>query len=229
MSFRKTSPKIVNGRDDQLGTKIAGNKTKVSTTSSTTSTKTTCASTITSSIAETSTGAKITTTSATKAAVRPSVAEIKAASKQDEFDDELESMLSLTQTLSFWDGDGDTFANSYDNTSYSGNTYDSSSTFDDRRGLGYRYNNQVASCGEGLEDTLNAFVITSRAISSALKSSSKSMNSLFLGKLKQQIEKKEKMKKREEEKSSKREAQLREEMLTARYEISNVADLWREK
>ena len=142
-------------------------------------------------------------------------------------------MLSLTQTLSFWDGDGDedgdTFANSYDNTSYSGNTYDTSSTFDGRRGLGDRHSNQVATCGDGLEDTLETFVITGRAISSALKRGSKSMNSLFVGKLKQQVEKKEKMKKLEEEKSMKREAQLREEMMTARYEISNVVNLWREK
>ena len=47
-------------------------------------------------------------------------------------------MLSLTQTLSFWNGegddDGDTYANnSYDNTSYSGSTYDSSSTYNDGR------------------------------------------------------------------------------------------------
>ena len=171
------------------------------------------------------------------------MAEIKAASKQDEFDDELESMLSLSQTLSFWDGDGDedgeTYANSYDNTSYSGNTYDSSSTYDydGRRGRGRghrhgddRYNNRVA-CGEGLEDTLETFAITGRAISSALKIGTKSMNSiLFMGKLKQQLEKKEMTKKqREEEMRMKREAQLREEMMASRYEISNVANLWREK
>ncbi len=235
MSFGKTNPRIaiiVNGRDDRLSTKGARSKTKTSTTSSTTSTETTCASTVTSSIATTPSKAKSTSPSVTNAA-RPSVAEIKAASKRDELDDELESMLSLTQTLSFWDGDGDedgdTFADSYDNTSYSGNTYDTSSTFDGRRGLGDRFNNQVESCGEGLEGTLETLVFTGRAISSALMSGSKSMNSLFLGKLTQQVEKKEKMKKREEEKRMKREAQLREEMMTARYEISNVVNLWREK
>ncbi len=148
-------------------------------------------------------------------------------------------MLSLTQTLSFWDGEGDddgdaTYANnSYDNTSYSGNTYDSSSTYynDGRRGRGDRgfNNNRGASCGEGLEDTLETFVITGRAISSALKFGSKSMNSLFMGKLKQQLETKEKMKKLEEERKMKRDAQLREEIMTSRYEVSNVANLWREK
>jgi hypothetical protein len=145
-------------------------------------------------------------------------------------------MLSLTQTLSFWNGegddDGDTYANnSYDNTSYSGSTYDSSSTYNDgrRRRGDRRFNNRGASCGEGLEDTLETFVITGRAISSALKIGSKSMNSLFMGKLKQQLETKENMMKREEERKMKRDAQLREEIMTSRYEISNVANLWREK
>lgn len=106
-----------------------------------------------------------------------------------QFDDELETMLSLTQTFSFWDdGDGDnnavddrsdarsfggddaTYATADDDESFSGNSLESASTFggggDGRRSYRHHHNRSDSSeralvaCGEGIEDASNVFMDT---------------------------------------------------------------------
>ena len=235
MNSRKHNPKIaivVVARGGRVPNKSAAIKSSAS---STTSTKMTVASTVASTGSSKSIASFNNVTRTSKVSTRSmpsSIAATKATSKISEIDDELESMLSLTQTLSFWDGDddGNTMASSYDCTSYSGDTYESSSSFEGRNGRrGDRYDDQVASCSVGLEDTLETFAVTGRAFSSALKVGSKSMKALFVGKQEQDRANKAKMMNLEEEKRSNREAQLREEMTTARYEVRNVANLWREK
>ena len=161
------------------------------------------------------------------------------------FEDEI-SMLSLSQTFSFWDNDADagrsmatnaeTFA-SDDEESFGENSLLSASTFGGGE-RGSRYNRApLVACGEGIEDASSAFVDslvdTGRAISYVLREGSKTKTKL-VGKLfmtaqeREQI-KKDKAEKLEEEMKLKREEQRREEMRNARDEVGKVADLWRER
>ena len=173
----------------------------------------------------------------------------KASSTQEilKDTDELESMLSLTQTLSFDEGNDEqenddnksSAEDSYDddNTyttddSYSVNSLESRSSKGRSKRISRRQKALVA-CGEGIGDASDRFfdsiVDTGRAISSILKRGSSTTtknkyvisNRFFMSSEEQKQAKKEAIKRLEEER---RERELR----TSREEVGNVANLWRE-
>lgn len=152
----------------------------------------------------------------------------KASSTQEILKDidELESMLSLTQTLSF-DEDSYDDNNTYTtDDSYSVNSLKSRSQKGRSKRISRREKSLVA-CGEGIGDASDRFfdslVDTGRAISSIFKAKNKRVisNKFFMSNEEQKQAKKEAIKRVEEER---RERELR----TSRAEVENVANLWRE-
>lgn len=164
--------------------------------------------------------------------------------------DEMESMLSLTQTISFDEDDDQnksytvynnkdddaTYTTDDDDDSYSSNSLKSVSTRrSSRRGRKYKQRALVA-CGEGIEDASDKFfesiVDTGRVISSIMKRGPtlrKFSNTFFMTEEERVAAKKEAVKRLEEERRVKREAQMKEELKQAHDEVGmSMANLWRE-
>ena len=156
-------------------------------------------------------------------------------------------MLSKTQSFSFWN-DNKLLAESYDETnatddeSYSHNSLESWGIDDERdyrRERAHSMNQQqaLAACGDGITDASNVFMEslldTTRAISLGIKhgyiAKTKLAGAFFPTKEEREKIKKERLERLEEERRLKREEQLRQEMRTAREEVQNVANLWRER
>lgn len=158
--------------------------------------------------------------------------------------DELESMLSLTQTVSF-DEDNDEQDNNdtkssaedfYDDNntyttddSYSVNSLESRSR-NDRSERISRRGKALVACGEGIGDVSDRFfdsiVDTGRVISSILKRGSSAKNKYLVNKFSMSSEeqkeaKKEAIKRLEDERRER-------ELKASRDEVGNVANLWRE-
>ena len=162
--------------------------------------------------------------------------------------DEMESMLSLTQTISFdedddqnksytaYNKDDDATYTTDDDDSYSSNSLKSVSTRrSNRRGRKYKQRALVA-CGEGIEDASDKFfesiVDTGRVISSIMKRGPtlrKFSNTFLMTEEERVAAKKEAVKRLEEERRVKREAQMKEELKQAHDEVGmSMANLWRE-
>ena len=153
--------------------------------------------------------------------------------------DELESMLSLTQTLSF-DEDNDEQDNNDNKSSaedtyttddsYSVNSLESRSRNDKSKRISRR-EKALLTCGEGIEDVSDRFfdsiVDTGRFISSILKRGSSAkknkyvVNKFFMSSEEQKEAKKEAIKRLEDERRER-------ELKASRDEVGNVASLWRE-
>ncbi len=143
-------------------------------------------------------------------------------------DEEMETMLSLAQTMSFdYSDDGHTyaertFATSFDDDSYDddGNSLESMSTYGERRDRQSSSRNikknqlkkRVVACGEGIEDAsdifLESLIDTGRAISSAIKVSQR-FGKLFVSKQEKEEAREEKKKRLEEERRMKRDETTR--------------------
>mmetsp|Transcript_15659 Transcript_15659/g.26727 ORF Transcript_15659/g.26727 Transcript_15659/m.26727 type:complete len:198 (-) Transcript_15659:187-780(-) len=157
-----------------------------------------------------------------------------------------DSVDDQTLTVSYWD-DGKTMGSgtfATDDETFA-NSLESWGTEDEqeyRRQRARRRNKGLASgCGDGIADASNVLVEsllnTTRALSQGVKNTidagvRKSVDGvgvLSKAKAKHDKERKDKLEREAEEKRMELEEQARKDMLTSRYEVGHLANMWREK
>lgn len=157
--------------------------------------------------------------------------------------DELETMLSLTQTFSFWDDEGGAVGGAHrdgyatdDDDSYGTNSFVSWGTEEERDYVAGAAVSVPCSgvCGDNeLADATNVVVETlrdtGRAISNAVRNQKEIRETMFMTKEQKARAKREKKERLEEERRAERERRSKEDGQRARLEAVKVAHMWREK